>query len=67
LPTENSIDPKIGIFIVRPMQRRVLFGLGIGMAIGLAAWCLMPDAAVSRRRDLDEVVYTAAKKKDVDV
>jgi len=49
------------------MQRRVLFGLGIGMAIGLAAWCLMPDAAVSRRRDLDEVVYTAAKKKDVDV
>jgi Dolichyl-phosphate-mannose-protein mannosyltransferase len=57
LPTENSIDPKIGIFIVRPMQRRVLFGLAIGTAIGLAAWCLMPDAVVSRRRDVDEAVY----------
>jgi hypothetical protein len=39
------------------MQRRVLFGLGIAMAIGLAAWCLMPDAVVSRRRDVDEGVY----------
>lgn len=39
------------------MQRRVLFGLGIGTAIGLAAWYLMPDAVVSRRRDVDEAVY----------
>ena len=39
------------------MQRRVLFGLAIAMAIGLAAWYLMPDALVSRRRDVDEAVY----------
>jgi Dolichyl-phosphate-mannose-protein mannosyltransferase len=47
----------MGIFIVRLMQRRVLLGLGIGTAIGLAAWCLMPDAVVSHRRDVDEAVY----------
>jgi hypothetical protein len=57
LPTQNSIDPKIDVFIVGPMQRRLLFGLSIGIAIGLATWCLMPDAVVSRRRDVDEAVY----------
>jgi hypothetical protein len=39
------------------MQRRVLFGLAISIAVGLAAWYLMPDAVVSRRRDVDEGVY----------
>ena len=39
------------------MQRRVLLVLGIALATGLAAWYLMPDAVVSRRRDIDEGVY----------
>src|ERR1700692_4221921 len=39
------------------MHRRVLFGLAIALAFGLAAWYLMPDALVSRRRDVDEGVY----------
>jgi len=39
------------------MQRRVLLVLGIILATGFAAWYLMPDAVVSRRRDIDEGVY----------
>lgn len=39
------------------MQRRVLLVFGIALATGFAAWYLMPDAAISRRRDIDEGVY----------
>ncbi len=40
------------------MKRRFLVALGIALATGFAAWCLMPDTVVARRgMDPDEAVY----------
>jgi Dolichyl-phosphate-mannose-protein mannosyltransferase len=39
------------------MRHRVLAGLTVGTAIGIAAWCLLPDSIIAVNTDPDEGVY----------
>jgi MFS family permease len=39
------------------MRHRLVVGFTAAAAIGMAAWCLLPDTVIARNTDLDEGVY----------